>query len=80
MGEEAARSFHSLLANLEDLKLFGVDASHHRLVLGMLDRLRGTKLTYVAASSLCFLDHYKISHVWAMDHHLALTGARVSPR
>jgi predicted nucleic acid-binding protein len=79
MGEEAARSFRALLASLEDLELLGVDASHHVHVLKMLDRLRGAKLTYVDASSLCFLEHRKISRVWATDFHLALTGAQISP-
>jgi len=79
-GEEAARSFRTLLANLEGLRVFAATDEHHRQVLTMLDRLRGAKLTYVDASSLCFLERHKIMKVWATDHHLALTGAEVLPR
>ena len=46
----------------------------------MLDRLRGSKLTYVDASSLCFMDRHRIRKVWSTDHHLGLTGAEVLPR
>ena len=46
----------------------------------MLDRLRGSKLTYVDASSLCFMERHKIKTAWATDRHLGLTGASVMPR
>jgi predicted nucleic acid-binding protein len=80
MGEESARTFTALLASLTGLKLFDVTGHHHRQVLATLDRFRGTKLTYVDASSLCFLKRYRIKLVWSTDHHLALTGARILPR
>ncbi len=79
-GEEAARSFRMLLANLDGLRLFAATDEHHRQVVAMLDRLRGAKLTYVDASSLSFLERHKIKKVWSTDHHLALTGAEVLPR
>ncbi len=79
-GEEAARSFRTLLANLEGLRLCAATDEHHHRVLAMLDRLRGAKLTYVDASSLCLLERHKIKTVWATDHHLTLTGAEVLPR
>jgi predicted nucleic acid-binding protein len=79
-GEEAARSFRAFLGSLEGLRIFGVDAEHHVHVVRLLDRLRGSKLTYVDASSLSFMERNKIRKVWATDHHLGLTGAEVLPR
>lgn len=80
MGEEAARTFRSFLANLDGLKIFEATLAHHEAVGRMLDRFRGSKLTYVDASSLCFLERHKVRRVWATDHHLGLTGAEVLPR
>ncbi len=80
MGEEAARNFRALLGNMASLEIFDVTAEHHEAVLKMLDRYRGSKLTYVDASSLCFIEHHKIRLVWATDRHLGLTGATVLPR
>jgi predicted nucleic acid-binding protein len=79
-GEEAARSLRALIDNLDALRIFEIDANHHQQVLQMLDRLRGAKLTYVDASSLCFIERHKIRKVWSTDHHLGLTGAEVLPR
>lgn len=79
-GEGAARSLRAFLDNLDGLRLFPVDMSHHREVLHMLDRLRGAKLTYVDASSLSLMERHGIRKVWATDHHLGLTGAEVLPR
>ena len=80
MGEEPARSFRFLLSNLTGLKVFEATAGHHEHVVTMLDRFRGSKLTYVDASSLCFLERDKIRRVWSTDHDLSLTGAEVLPR
>jgi predicted nucleic acid-binding protein len=79
LGEEPARRFQTLLADLPDLEIYEATSAHHRLVLRMLDRLRGAKLTYVDASSLAFIAARRISTVWGTDRHLALTGARVLP-
>jgi predicted nucleic acid-binding protein len=79
-GEEAARTFRGLIDSLEGLRIFDVDAAHHAQVGRMLDRLRGAKLTYVDASSLCFMERQRIRTVWSTDHHLGLTGADVFPR
>jgi predicted nucleic acid-binding protein len=79
-GEESARSLRALIENLEGLRIFGVDLAHHRQLLRVLDRLRGSKLTYVDASSLSFMEQHKIRQVWSTDHHLGLTGAEVLPR
>ena len=58
-GEEAARSLRAFVDNLDGLRLFEVDREHHAQVVRMLDRLRGAKLTYVDASSLCFLERHR---------------------
>jgi len=80
MGEEAARTFRQLVGNLEGLRVFEATASHDRDVGRMLDRHRGSKLTYVDASSLVWIEKHRIQHVWATDHHLGLTGAELRPR
>jgi predicted nucleic acid-binding protein len=79
-GEEAARSFRMLIDNLDGLRILEIDKNHHGRVVRMLERLRGSKLTYVDGSSLCFMERHKIRVVWATDHHLGLTGAEVLPR
>lgn len=80
MGEEPARSFLLLLSSLRGLSLFEANLEHHRRTLKMLDRFRGSKLTYVDASSLVLLTEHKIDCVWSTDHHLWLTGVEVLPR
>ena len=80
MGEEAARTFRLMVDNLDGLQVFEATQSHHQEVAKMLDRFRGSKLTYVDASSLVFLLQHKIHQVWATDHHLGLSGAHVLPR
>lgn len=62
-GEEAARAFRRLIDNLSHLKILDATATHHTQVIQMLDRLRGAKLTYVDASSLCFIEKHKIRKV-----------------
>jgi predicted nucleic acid-binding protein len=79
-GEESARTLMTFIDNLDGLQLFETSHDHHRKVKRMLDRMRGSKLTYVDASSLCFMEKYKIRKVWSTDHHLGLTGAEVFPR
>ena len=78
-GEEAARSFRLFVEKLDGLKIHDVTAEHHRQVGRMLDRLRGAKVSYVDASSLCLLERHKIRKVWSTDFHLSLTGAEVAP-
>ena len=80
MGEEAARSFRGLIDNLTGLDVLGATREHHTEVGRMLDKLRGSKLTYVDASSLVHIGKKKIPCVWSTDHHLGLTGAEVHPR
>lgn len=79
-GEESARTLGRLIENLDGLSIYEVTRDHHRKVGNMLDRLRGSKLTYVDASSLVFMEQRKIRKVWGTDHDLSLTGAEVLPR
>lgn len=79
-GEEAARQFRHFTADLDKLTLLDVSLDHHARTLKMLDRFRGSKLTYVDASSLVLIEQRKIKTVWSTDHHLALTGAEILPR
>ncbi len=78
-GEDDARSFRLLIDRLVALRIVEATSDHHQEVVKMLDRLRGTKLTYVDASSLCVIADHKVRTVWSTDHHLAVTGARVVP-
>jgi predicted nucleic acid-binding protein len=80
MGEEPARSFRGLIDNLTGLEVHGASREHHAEVTRMLDKFRGSKLTYVDASSLVHIARKKIPRVWSTDHHLGLTGAEVLPR
>lgn len=80
MGEEPARSFRSLLANLRGLAVHAASTEDLAHVERILDRHRGAKLSFVDASSLMLLERQKIGRVWSTDHHLAITGAEVLPR
>ena len=79
LGEEPARRFLSLIGDLEGLEILLPGADHHREVVRTLDRLRGTRLTYVDASSLALIGAHRIRRVWSTDRHLGLTGAEVVP-
>jgi predicted nucleic acid-binding protein len=79
LGEEAARRFLSLLQQLPNIGLLGVDGAHHAAVLRKLDVLHGSKLTYVDASSLVFIAQRRVRTVWGCDQHLAIEGATVVP-
>lgn len=79
-GEEAARTLRSFIASLEDLTLLPATLDDHQRTIRVLDRYRGTKLTYVDAASLALMDRHEIVTVWSTDHHLALTGAEILPR
>jgi predicted nucleic acid-binding protein len=80
MGEEQARSFRQLVDNLKGLRVLDATQEHHTAVVRMLDRFRGTKLSYTDASSLVHLEQRKIKRVWSTDHHLGVSGAEVLPR
>ena len=79
-GEQAARQLQGFVAALDRLTLLEATLEHHTRTLRMLDRLRGSSLTYVDADSLAWLEVKKIDTVWGTDHHLGLTGAQVLPR
>ena len=79
-GEDAARMFRLFADSLNDLHVFDTEPEHHQQTCQVLDRLRGTKLTYVDASSLALMSKYEIRRAWATDHHLGLTGVDVLPR
>lgn len=80
MGEESARSFVALLNKLPGLQLYEATTAHHDETVKILNRFRGSKLTYADASSLRLIEQHRIPTVWATDHHLGLTGAAVLPR
>ncbi len=80
LGEESARRFHLLIQNLEGLTLLPATIEHHVEVRKTLDHFRGSKLTYVDASSLTLMARHRISTVWSTDHHLGLAGAEVLPK
>ena len=79
IGENAARVFRAYVMELRGLELLGADAKHHLSVVAKLERLRGTKLTYVDASSLVWLKAKGIKTVWGTDYHLGIEGATVVP-
>jgi predicted nucleic acid-binding protein len=80
MGEEAARSFGSLLDHLDGLKIYPTSSEHHQEVKRMLDRYRGSKLSFVDASSLALIEDHGIEQVWSTDHYLGITGVELLPR
>ena len=79
-GEEAARSLRNFIAALTGLTVLPATLEDHARTLRVLDRFRGTKLTYVDAASLGWIQLRKIKTVWSTDHHLGLTGAEILPR
>ena len=79
LGEEPARAFQAFLRELKGVVLLEATRAHHVATLRMLTRLRGSKLTYVDASSLTFMELHGIGEAWSTDSHLRLLGARVSP-
>ena len=79
LGEDAARTFRLLIDELPALVVLGADRKHIQAVNTKLEKLRGTKLTWVDASSLVLLDQHRIRIVWGADHHLGIEGAKVIP-
>ncbi|MFO1096084.1 MAG: PIN domain-containing protein [Planctomycetaceae bacterium] len=79
-GEESARGFRLLLEQLDGLSLLEVDRDHHAACVAMLERFRGSRLTYVDASSLVFASLRRVRQIWSTDHHLGLTGVEILPR
>ena len=78
-GEDAARTFLSFLDSLTRLTVLDTSSGHRAAVARKLDALRGSKLTFVDASSLAWVEERGISTVWGTDFDLALEGATVLP-
>lgn len=79
LGEDSARTFRLLVAELQGLELLVVDRGVHDAAIQKLERLRGHKLTCVDASSLVLIGTHRIGEIWGTDRDLALEGARVVP-
>jgi predicted nucleic acid-binding protein len=64
----------------DEENVFEATGEHHKETTKLLDRFRGSKLTYVDASSLALIERHKIACVWSTDYHLGLTSSEVLPR
>lgn len=78
-GEEIARQFRLFVAAIPKLKILFSNAEIAEATAKILERHRGSKLTYVDAHSLAQLEVHKIGIVWATDYHLSLTGRQIRP-
>lgn len=80
LSEDAARTFRLFYRSMaNNLNILPADVQHIAAVEKKLDLLRGTKLTFVDASNLVWMEELKISVAWSTDHDLTLEGARVIP-
>lgn len=77
--EDAARTFLLLTADLPSLRILADGPAHLSAVHEKLELLRGTKLTWVDASSFVHLEQRRIGTVWGTDDHLGIEGAKVVP-
>lgn len=78
-GEEIARQFRLFVRVIPKLKILYSSAEAHTATESMLDKHRGSKLSYVDAASLALLESQKIGIVWSTDYHLSLTGKIIRP-
>lgn len=78
-GEEIARQFRLFVKAIPKLKILFSNAELHDATATILDKHRGSKLTYVDAASLAHLDAQKLATVWSTDYHLSLTGRTIKP-
>lgn len=78
-GEEIARQFRLFVGAIPKLKILFSSAEIAEATAKILERHRGSKLTYVDAHSLAQLEVHKIHTVWATDYHLSLTGRQIRP-
>ncbi len=78
-GEEIARQFRLFVNAIPKLKILFSNGEIHAATAAVLDKHRGSKLSYVDAASLTLLDAQKISTVWSTDYHLSLTGKTIRP-
>ena len=75
MDEESARTFLEFIDTLSPLTVLDAPHSLERDTRRMLDRFRGSKLTYVDACSLALIEKHRIKEVWGTDRDLTFTGA-----
>ena len=64
---------------LTGLAVIDVPAALQTEARRMLDRFRGSKLTYVDAVSLALIESRRITEVWGTDQDLTFTGATLRP-
>lgn len=77
--EEAARDFLAFVDAIDGLHILDVPSALQREAKRLLDRFRGSKLTYVDAVSLVLIGRHKIKQVWGTDKDLTFTGASLAP-
>jgi hypothetical protein len=79
LDEESAREFLAFTEAFEGLTVLDVPSAIRRDARRVLDRFRGSKLTYVDAVSLAFIEKHRIKQVWGTDNDLTFTGATLLP-
>lgn len=79
LDEESARAFLAFVDSIEGLVVLDASAALRRDAKRLLDRFRGSKLTYVDAVSLVLIEKHEINQVWGTDQDLTFTGAALVP-
>ena len=79
LDEESAREFLGFVNAIEGLTVLDVPAALQRDAQRILDRFRGSKLTYVDAVSLVLIEKHKLKQVWGTDRDLTFSGAALFP-
>lgn len=79
LDEESAREFLAFVDALKGLVVLDVPAALRRDARRVLDKFRGSKLTYVDAVSLALIDSHRLTEVWGTDSDLTFTGAALRP-
>lgn len=77
--EGSARQFLGFVSAITGLAVLDVPGKLGKEIVRVLDRFRGSKLTYVDAASLVLVQKHKIREVWGVDNDLTFTGARLIP-
>jgi predicted nucleic acid-binding protein len=79
LDEESAREFLEFVDAITGLVVLDVPSAIRRDAKRVLDRFRGSKLTYVVAVSLVLIEKNRIKQVWGTDQDLTFTGASLVP-
>lgn len=79
LDEEAARDFLDFVGAVPGLEVLDVPARLRTETRKVLNRFRGSKLTYVDATSLVLIEKHRIKQVCGTDHDLTFTGAALVP-